>query len=67
MELSEALRNDIQEILRSNPNNVAAIVLQGYVGSTALWSATQVLKRARAVPEWWLQFVTADDDTIYIG
>ena len=65
--IKDILRNELQELLSSDPNNVALVVYQGFFATISRLNSAKVLPRAREAPEEWIRFITADDDYIYVG
>lgn len=62
-----SIQEELQNLLQSNKNNVALVVLQGLLGMISLWNSSRVLSRAREAPAEWIRFVGADDDEVFIG
>lgn len=61
------IQRELQNLLQSNKNNVALVVLQGLLGMISLWNSSRILSRAREAPDEWIRFVGADDDEVFIG
>ena len=61
------IQKELLSLLDTSKNNVALVVLQGYFAVLLQWNASRVLVNAREAPEEWIQFVSADDDELFIG
>ena len=61
-----SIQKELQNLLQSNKNNVALVVLQGLLGMISLWNSSRVLSRAREAPAEWIR-LGADDDEVFIG
>ena len=64
---AEPLRQELQNIISPQTENIALVVAQGGLALIAKANAIAVLHMAKEVPEEWIHFVCAEDGDMFIG